>query len=58
MKTAVRYFTMTGNTKKLAEAIAAALDVTAEDLSKPLTEDVDVLFLGSSVYAAGVSMTR
>ncbi len=54
MKIAVRYFTRSGNTKKLADAIAEALGVEAKDLSAPLTEKVDLLFLGSSVYAYGV----
>ena len=54
MKIAVRYFTKSGNTKKLADAIAAAVGEQAQTVSVPLTEDVDILFLGSSVYAAGV----
>ena len=54
MKIAVRYYTRSGNTKKLAEAIAAAVGVEAHTTAVPLTEDVDVLFLGSSVYAGGV----
>ena len=54
MKIAVRYHTRTGNTKKLADAIAKAVGVEAFDLSAPLAEDVDILFLGSSVYAANV----
>jgi len=54
MHVAVRYYTRSGNTKKLADAIAQAVGVTAEDTAHKLTEDVDVLFLGSSVYAAGV----
>jgi flavodoxin len=54
MKIAIRYYSKTGNTKKLAEEIGAALKIPAEDVSQPLTEDVDVLFLGSAVYAAGV----
>ena len=52
MKIAIRYFSKTGNTKKLADAIAGAVDVPAETVDKPLTEDVDILFLGSSVMAA------
>ena len=55
MKAAVRYYTKTGNTKKLAESIARALDVAPLPVSEPLTEDVDLLFLGSSVYGAGVA---
>ena len=54
MKIAVRYYSRGGNTKKLADAIANAVDVDAETTSVPLTEDVDILFLGSSVYANGV----
>lgn len=54
MKIAVRYYTRSGNTKKLAEAIAEAVGTKAETTSAPLTEDVDILFLGSSVYGGGV----
>ena len=54
MKIAIRYYTKTGNTRKLAEAIASVLEAQAFDVSVPLSEDVDILFLGSSVYAAGV----
>ena len=46
MKIAVRYFSRGGNTKKLADAIAKAVGVDAETTSVPLTEDVDILFLG------------
>ena len=51
MKAAVRYYTKTGNTKKLAEAMAAALGVQALPISEPVTEKVDVLLLGNSYYA-------
>ena len=54
MKIAVRYYSRTGNTKKLAEAIAKAVHVEAKTTDEPLHEDVDILFLGSSVYANGV----
>ncbi len=54
MKIAIRYFTRTGNTEKLAKAVSEALNVAAETVDKPLEEKVDLLFLGSSVYAAGV----
>ena len=43
MKAAVRYYSRTGNTKKLAEAAADAI-------GQPLEEDVDILFLCNSVY--------
>ena len=51
MKAAVRYYTKTGNTKRLAEAVAEAVGAEALPLSSPLTEPVDVLFLGNSYYA-------
>ena len=54
MTYAVRYYTKTGNTKKLADAVAAALGVTAEPISKPVTEKVDLLFLGNSYYAFSI----
>ncbi|MCM1538204.1 MAG: flavodoxin [bacterium] len=54
MKIAVRYYTRSGNTGKLAEAIAKAVGVEAKTVDEPLLEDVDILFLGSSVYAYGV----
>lgn len=54
MKVAIRYYTRGGNTKKLADAISEAVGVDAETTAVPLTGDVDILFLGSSVYANGV----
>lgn len=54
MNVAVRYFSRGGNTEKLARAIADALGVEAQSTDVPLAEDVDLLFLGSSVYAYGV----
>ena len=54
MKMAVRYYTKTGNTKRLAEAVAAAVGVQALPLSSPIEEPVDVLFLGNSYYAFSI----
>ena len=54
MKVAVRYYTKTGNTKRLAEAIAAAAGVKALPISTPITEQVDILFLGNSYYAFSI----
>ena len=51
MKAAVRYYTKTGNTKRLAEAVAKAVGAEAFPISTPVTEQVDVLFLGNSYYA-------
>ena len=55
MKFAVRYYTQTGNTKKLAEAVADALGVEALPITEPVEEAVDVLFLGNSYYAFSIA---
>lgn len=54
MKAAVRYYTKTGNTKKICEAIAEAIGVEAKPVDVPLEEKTEVLFLGNSVYAANI----
>ena len=54
MKIAVRYYTRSGNTKKLAETIAQAVCAEAKDVSVALEEKADVLFLGCSYYAFDV----
>lgn len=54
MKFSVRYYTQTGNTKKLAEAVAAELGVEAMPVDIALEEETDILFLCNSVYAAGM----
>lgn len=54
MNIAVRYFSRSGNTKRVAQAIADAVCAEALDVSVPLTEKTDILFLGSAVYAGGV----
>ena len=54
MSFAVRYYTKTGNTKRLADAIAKELGVEALPISEPVTEKVDILFLGNSYYAFNI----
>ena len=54
LRIAVRYYTKTGNTKRLAEAVAEAVGVEALPISTPLTEPVDILFLGNSYYAFSI----
>ena len=51
MTVAVRYYTKTGNTKRLAEAVAQAVGAEALPISVPVTERADILFLGNSYYA-------
>ena len=54
MKYAVRYYTKTGNTKRLAEAVAKELGVEALPISTPIEDKTDVLFLGNSYYAFSI----
>lgn len=54
MKIAVRYYTRSGNTKKLAEAVAKAVETEAMDVTVSLTEKADILFLCCSYYAFDV----
>ncbi len=54
MKIAVRYYTKTGNTKRLAEAVAKAVGVEARPISEPVIGPVDLLFLGNSYYAFSI----
>lgn len=53
MSVRVFYYSRGGNTKKLAEAVADAVGTTADDISVPLHDRTDILFLGSSLYAGG-----
>lgn len=54
MKIAVRYYTKTGNTKRLAQAVAEALDTEALPIGVPVEGEYDVLFLGNSYYAFSI----
>ena len=54
MRIAVRYYTKTGNTEKLARAVAEAVGAEALPVSVPVTESVDILFLGNSYYAFSI----
>jgi len=54
MKVAVRYYTKTGHTKRLAEAVAEAVETEALPVSVPVEERVDILFLGNSYYAFNI----
>ena len=54
MTIAVRYYTRSGNTKKLADAVAKTAAVESKDITCPLDEKADILFLGCSYYAFDV----
>ena len=57
MNIAVRYYSRSGNTKAVAEAIAKAAGVSAlsvEQKNAAITEPADVLFIGGALYAYGI----
>ncbi|SDB64230.1 MULTISPECIES: flavodoxin domain-containing protein [unclassified Butyrivibrio] len=57
MSTAVRYYSRSGNTKKVAEYIAetAGVDAVSVDSNNAeLSDKVDVLFIGGALYAYGI----
>ena len=57
MKVAVRYYSRSGNTKAVAEAIAKAAGTQAVSVDwkeAGLGEAVDVLFIGGALYAYGL----
>ena len=54
---AVRYFSRTGNTKAVAEAIAKEAGVSAVSVDSPdaaIKQPIDVLFIGGALYAYGI----
>ncbi|MBQ9155450.1 MAG: hypothetical protein IJ137_01570 [Eubacterium sp.] len=57
MSAAVRYYSRSGNTKALAEAIAKGAGVSAVSVDTSdaaIKEPVDVLFIGGALYAYGL----
>ena len=57
MNIAVRYFSRTGNTKAVAEAIAKEAGVSAVSVDSPdaaIKQPIDVLFIGGALYAYGI----
>lgn len=57
MKYAVRYYSRSGNTKGVAEAIAEELGVEAlsvKDEQASIEEQVDILYIGGALYAYGI----
>jgi flavodoxin len=54
MNIEVRYFSRSGQTKKVAEAIARAVGVSAKDCATSLPAEVDLLFLGGAMYWGGI----
>lgn len=51
MNIEVRYYSKTGNTEKIANAIAKQVRVSAKSIHEPIQGEVDILFLGTGIYA-------
>lgn len=55
MKAAVIYASKSGNTKKIAEAIAQQIGTQAHNISRdtqyPSIENVDIIFIGTGIHA-------
>ena len=57
MEVKVRYYSRSGNTKALAEAIAKAINTKAlsiDDNDALINDKTDILFLGGALYAYGL----
>jgi flavodoxin len=55
MKIAIRYQSYGNNTKEVAQAIAKALNISAETINVPVEDTVDILFVGGAVYMCNLA---
>ena len=52
MNTAVLFRSMTGHSKKIANAVAAELGVEALNIkNKPVLQNIDLLFIAGGIYS-------
>lgn len=54
MNIEVRYLSKSGNTKKVADAIASELGVLAQPITREVSKNTDILFIGGALYWAGI----
>ena len=52
---AIRYFSKFGHSKQMAEAIEEIVGAKAAPVTEPLSEPVDLLFLGAGVFLGSVN---
>ena len=55
MKTAIRYYSKFGNSKRMAQAVGEVTGVKPESVETLLTEEVDILFIGAGLFLAKVN---
>ena len=55
MKYAIRYYSKFGNSERMAQAVGEVTGVKPESVETPLTEEVDILFIGAGLFLAKVN---
>lgn len=55
MKYAIRYFSKFGNSELMAKEVGDVLGVQPASVDTPLTEEVDILFIGAGLFLARVN---
>lgn len=55
MNIEIRYFSKFGHTKKMVEAIEGILPVKPEPITVPITDPVDILYLGCGVMVGKIN---
>ncbi len=55
MKYAIRYYSKFGHSEQMAQVVGEVLGVKPESVETPLTEEVDILFVGAGIFLAKVN---
>ncbi len=55
MKIAIRYYSKFGHSAQMAQIIGDVMGVKPENIETPLTEEVDILFVGAGLFLGKVN---
>lgn len=55
MKYAIRYYSKFGHSEQMAQVVGKELGVKPESVESPLTDEVDILFVGAGLFLAKVN---
>ena len=55
MKTAIRYYSKFGHSAQMAEVVGEVAGVKPASVDTPLTEEVDILFIGAGLFLGKVN---
>ena len=55
MKYAIRYYSKFGHSEQMAQVVGEVTGVKPESVETPLTEEVDILFIGAGLFLAKVN---